>query len=517
MQVMNVTYDIADTSIFDIKEVNSSFASGSLKVMYTGKNRNGSSISKDAVLRALPTLKNVPIVCHWDPLEREIGGHDMELVRDDDGLMRLRNLTEPCGVVPDHASFRFETVADNEGNEHEYLIIDGVLLWKRQDVFNYISKDLGGKVKHSMEISVFDCEQDSSGILEINQFEFTALCLLGNCEPCFQGSELEVFSSNNFKKQMAQMMSDLKEEFSMVVPPVGDNDIHPQNHPMEGGEKVLNEKLALVAEYGLEVENLGFSIEDLTLEELREKFEAMKNTVDPVSAKPAEKIEGFSLAGQMLEEVRKALSVETIECSWGEMPRYQYVDHDQDSMMVYCYDAEDWNLYGFPYSMNGDNVVIDFACKKRKKFEIVDFDDGEQVSPFAEIFAEMANQYNTNDAKWSEKYTEASNTIASMENELVTLRQFKSDADEAALTVARDEIFAQFEDLTGIEEFDALREHCSEYELDVLEEKCFAIRGRKGTLAKFTYEPKSHKLKIDKTSHEEEPYGGLFERFLPSR
>lgn len=518
MQVMNVTYDIADTSIFDIKEVNSSFASGSLKVMYTGENRNGSSISKDAVLHALPTLKNVPIVCHWDPLAREIGGHDMELVRDDDGTMRLRNLTEPCGVVPDHASFRFETDTDNDGVEHEYLIIDGVLLWKRQDVFNYISKDLEGRVKHSMEISVFDCEQDSSGILEINQFEFTALCLLGNCEPCFQGSELEMFSSNNFKKQMAQMMSDLKEEFSLVVPPVGVNDTHPQNHPMEGGEKVLNEKLALVAEYGLEVENLEFSVEDLTLEELREKFEAMKTAEDPVVepavAEPAEPTVDFALAGQIREEIYNALSVEKIECCWGEMTRYHYVDHDHEALQVYCYDAEDWKLYGFAYTMNGDNVVIDFESKKRMKFAIVDFDEGEQAAPFAGVFGEITKQYTENDTQWSEKYQTASDTITSMENELGTLRQFKTDTEEAALAVARDEVFAQFEDLVGVEEFDALRENCAEYELDALEEKCFAIRGRRGVTAKFAHESKPPKLKVDKTQPVNDSlYGGLFAKY----
>ncbi len=518
MQIMNIACNFSDASIFNIREINSSFACGSLKVMYTGENRNGSSISKDAVVHALPTLKNVPIVCHWDPESKEIGGHDMELVREDDGSIRIRNLTEPCGVVPDHASFRFEVDTNDNGTEHEYLIIDNVLLWKRQDVFNYITNELGGKVKHSMEISVFGCHQNDSGILEITDFEFTALCLLGNCEPCFQGSELEIFSSVNFKKQLAQMMSDLKKEFSLVEPPVGDTDTYQQNYPMEGGEKVLDEKLALVAEYGLEVENLEFSIEDMTLEELREKFEAMKHTEDPVTEPATSEQEDptadFALAGQILEEIRSALSVEKIECCCGEMTRYHYVDHDHEAMQVYCYDAEDWKLYGFAYSMNGDNVAIDFGNKKRVKFAIVDFDEGEQVAPFAGVFEEITKQYTANDTQWSEKYQAASDTITSMENELGALRKFKAATEEAALAVARDAVFAQFEDLVGVEEFDALREHCAEYELDALEEKCYAIRGRNGTPAKFTHEPRLPKLKVEKTDAvSNEPYGDLFMRY----
>ena len=50
-------------------------------------------------------------------------------------------------------------------------------------------------------------------------------------------------------------------------------------------------------------------------------------------------------------------------------------------MEVYCWDRNDWLLYGFGYKLNGDSVVIDFESKKRKKYTIVDFDEGEQPSP----------------------------------------------------------------------------------------------------------------------------------------
>ena len=93
-QMMNLFYEFDKASVYDIHEVNSSFASGSLKVLYLGENRNGSSFTKAAVERALPSLKNVPIVCHWDYESGQIGGHDMELVCSDDGGMRIRNLTE---------------------------------------------------------------------------------------------------------------------------------------------------------------------------------------------------------------------------------------------------------------------------------------------------------------------------------------------------------------------------------------------------------------------------------------
>lgn len=497
-KVVHMAYS---SSLSSLCEINSSFDTGVLRIAYTGANRNGSFISKETFERCIDTLYNCPIVCHYDRETDSIGGHDMEFVTSEDGSMHLVNITIPIGVIPESSKYFWNVVEEENGTEHEYLCAD-VLIWKRQEAYKKIKED--GITAHSMELTVKDGEMDG-GLFVIKDFEFTAFCLLGDeHEPCFESSALSLFSYDEMKKQMADMMSDLKNEFSLVVPPVGDNDIHTKNYPMEGGEKVLNEKLALVAEYGFEVEKLGFSIEDMTLEELREKFEVMKS---------AEPKADFALAGQIRDEINNALSVEKIECCWGEMTRYHYVDHDHEAMQVYCYDAEDWNLYGFAYSMNGDNVVIDFESKKRMKFAIVDFDEGEQIAPFAGIFEEVAKQYTANDTQWSEKYQTASNTITSMTEELGSLRQFKTDAEETAKAAAREEVFAQFEELVGVEEFDTLRENCAEYELDALEEKCYAIRGRRGVTAKFAQESTITKLKVDKTHPANEPYGGLFVRY----
>jgi hypothetical protein len=179
-------------------------------------------------------------------------------------------------------------------------------------------------------------------------------------------------------------------------------------------------------------------------------------------------------------------------------------------MEVYCYDETDWKLYGFPFSMNGDHVVVDFEQKKRKKFAIIDFDEGEQTTPFANVFAQAVEQYNANDTQWATKYQTASDTILSMESELGNLRQFKTDTENAIAQGERDEVFAQFEDLVGVEAFEALREHCVEYSIEDLEEKCFAIRGRNGMQTKFSYKSKAPKLPIERGVRTEEPYGGIF-------
>ena len=131
---------------------------------------------------------------------------------------------------------------------------------------------------------------------------------------------------------------------------------------------------------------------------------------------------------------------------------------------VYCWDTNDWLLYGCTYTMNGDSVVIDFGCKKRKKYIIADFESGEQDSPFAPVYAQMEKKIQDN-AELEAKYQTASDTIESMKAELDKLRKFKSDTEASIAQDARNEVFAQFEDLVGVEAFEALRDACDEMDI----------------------------------------------------
>ena len=172
MEKVNIKCDFSTSAISDIRDINSSFARARLKVMYLGANRNRTFFSRDAVQRALPSLRNVPVVCNWNYEEGTIGGHDMDVVTDSEGRMRLMNMTDPCGVVPDHAKFSFVTEVDESGVGHEYLVVDDIILWKRQDVFNHIRNDLDGKVDHSMEVNIFDKGVNPEGLIDISNFEF---------------------------------------------------------------------------------------------------------------------------------------------------------------------------------------------------------------------------------------------------------------------------------------------------------------------------------------------------------
>lgn len=524
-------------------EVNSSFDSGILRIAYPGKNRNGSFISKQTFERCIESIYNCPIVTNYDRDTDTLGGHDMDVVTDADGNLKLVNLTTPVGVVPESANWFWCENEDDDGVTREYLCAE-VILWKRQEAYNKIKND--GVVEQSMEITVKNGSM-IDGIYHINDFEFTAFALIG-VTPCFQGAALETFSKKDFKLQFKEMMQELKDSYKEIEAFNRANDI--KEFSVEGG-KALDEKLCLAKEYGIDIESLDFSIEDMSIEELRSKFDEIKaeeitnepeaDTVDPVVEEvvtdPATEdvtdgdinddivnkvadnttevvdVDSFELQGNVTEGIIMALEEVKIEREWGESARYIFVDYDSELCEVYCWDSEDWLLYGFKYENNGDNIVLDFESKKRMKWSIVDFDEGEQPSPISNIFEKMSGVI----SEYAERecgYKGIEEKYSALEEEVTELRKFKEETVSEIAKKERDAILSKFMDLAGDEAFEELKARCEEYDSVTLEDKCFAIRGRKMSAAKFSLENKSTVLKVDRSNlTDNEPYGGAFVKY----
>lgn len=554
-KIMRLTYE---SSLVNLCERNTSFDAGILRVAYSNENRNGSFIAKETFEKCIKTIFNCPIVCHYIRETDSIGGHDVEFVAEDDGSITIVNATVPLGVVPESAKYYWETVTEDNGQVHDYLCVE-VLLWKRQEAYRKVKED--GIVSHSMEITV-NRGRVVDDLFIIDDFEFTALCLLGDgIEPCFEQAALEVFSLDHFKEQMTNMMSDLREEYTKVSTQKR-VDIDSKKNLTEGGEKQLKEKMELLKKFGLTADQVEFNLESMTLEQLEmELSKHAKEADDESDSKNSEEDSGeavsetddeagdgeedfshdgntsdgegnqFALSGeQFREELISALGTEKTTSIWGdEISRYMYCDYDSDSCEVYCYDMEDWKLYGFTYSMNGDHIVVDFKCKKRKKFSIVDFDEGDAEFSYKSMFdaimkasadakaAELTTQFDAVKSKLEEKYNAASDTITKLNTELSELRQYQQDKLKDERTAEEDAVFAKFTDLDGVEAFEKLRKNCAEMSIEDIEEKCFAIRGRNTQTFSTQKQTKTPRLPIERKAKADEPYSGLFVEFPPTR
>ena len=108
-------------------------------------------------------------MCNYDRDADAIGEHDIELVRDERG-MRIVNLTEPVGVIPESARVWWETFEEDDGKTHEYLCAEA-LIWKRQEAYAKIRKN--GVTDESMEIRIKRGHaDDEDGLFHIDDLEF---------------------------------------------------------------------------------------------------------------------------------------------------------------------------------------------------------------------------------------------------------------------------------------------------------------------------------------------------------
>lgn len=500
-KVMNMVFA---SSLSDWKNINSSFDSGVLRIAYPGTNRNKSNISKEAFEKAIPTMFNCPIVCNYDRDTDTIGGHDMELVRRADGSLSLVESTVPCGVIPESADYWWDTVTEEDGTEHEYLFVEA-LLWKRQEVYRKIKQD--GITAQSMEIKVRK-GKSKDGVYYIDDFCFTAFTLLGGT-PCFENAALEMYSKEEFKLQFFEMMQELKESFGLVNTSSEADNIQTNSDSMKGGEGVLKMEKNTSTDETIVNGNDAKKFSDESGDtEVQEETGVANKTDDSVK-------DSYSLNRTIVEEIRKALENEICTTEYGDYPRYVFEDFDAEAGKVYGWDRSDWLLYGFDYTMNGDSALVDFESKKRMKYVIEEFNEGDvQESPFAETFSKLNSEIK-NLSEFKEKYEETNAAFSEMKTEFEQLRQFKEDTEYAIKEKEHDSIFEMFADLDGIEAYEALKADSMKYDRDVLEEKCFAIRGRNTSIAKFSLEPKAPKLKVERETETimKEPYGGLFEKY----
>ena len=87
------------SSIKNLTVINESFDKGILRIAYVGKNHNGSDIRKDTFEKCIETIYNVPVVCNYDRETDEIGSHDFDIIKDENGNSRYINITQPVGCL----------------------------------------------------------------------------------------------------------------------------------------------------------------------------------------------------------------------------------------------------------------------------------------------------------------------------------------------------------------------------------------------------------------------------------
>jgi hypothetical protein len=469
-------------------------------LMHTNENLNGSYFDKSVVEEAIPTLANTPILAYIEDNsdgEVDFSDHRMVLVKED-GKFKIKYIGQAIGVIPENNNAKFEMRVGDDGVEREYLTVDGLVWSKWDDPIDIFNRDI--MKSQSMELhDDYEGEWGEDSLFHFTKFSFFGACALGkDVLPAMVNSTIEAqFSYNDMFNEIQEKMEQFK---------------HIYNLSNKGGNKTVNKKLELLAKYSLTEEDLKtkeIKLEDYSVEELETKLQEITTT----SAE-------FSLTGeQFIDELRSELRAEKITDDWGwEYSKYSYVDYKDNE--VYAYDRSDnYRLFGFSFEINGDKVVIDFESKKRKKFEVVDFDEGSTIE-FTAIPQEILEyEIKVAEKKIEEKFMKENDELkqrfSTLEEEIKDLRDFKELKTTEERVQKETDLFNSFSAELTEDEMQPVKETASEFSLEQLEEKLFTLVGKKK--ATFSKQPKKEKqtIKINVEHNEEEPkaYGGIFEKY----
>lgn len=205
--------------------INPGISQCEIKVLYLGKNRNGSYIDKNTAIQMANSLPGTPIVGVYHKDIEDFGDHG-DIIHIENGEITFSCATVPYGFVAPDAQVWFQKFTDTDEFdnkiEREYLMTTGYL-WTGQypEVESCITAGKG----QSMELDGNSVDghwatDNNSGIdfFIINDAVFTKLCILGDdVEPCFEGASVtspeisKNFSYNaNFSNTLFSMMNELK-------------------------------------------------------------------------------------------------------------------------------------------------------------------------------------------------------------------------------------------------------------------------------------------------------------------
>lgn len=547
---MNQRYPVSFIKKGEYESSDFRFINVSIDVMHTGANLNKTSFTKDAINKAVPTIRNMPIlgyvVDELDEEDKDFKGHEHEL-RITDKDVKYVYAGQAYGVIPESCNPRWIVKDDGTGIEREYLRVDGLIWTKFSDPVDIFTRD--GTKNHSVELTDMACgPADKNGNVPVGSFKFDGCCIMSTTDPSIKPAMTGSCVTANFSVEdiTAQIRDRLYEyqaiqqnytaqndnpsdeekgdttpmnENEIKTPGVEENQVPAENTvaPTEPAgneatppnENTVTEPAAAPAE-----ENAAPTTEP---EPAPAEPAGTENTV-PTENEPAAGAEFTLSANQLRDEIYNALLKVQVPSRWDSdcmIPKYWLTDILDSEVIVT--DSGTYQLMGIPYSMNGDNVVLDYANIKRKKVTYEDWDEGDVMPGLITMFSTLTDKL----VELSDSFTKAANEVSEIKPKLEAYQKAEEDAVVAAEKAKRDELFSVMDEKLGADaEYIALKEN-KEISYSDLETKCYALVGRKS--AEFSYVPNKNnkgtvRFGVGGTQNGSDvAYGGLIEHYLGNK
>lgn len=542
---MNQRYPVSFNKKNEYESSDFRFIEVSIDVMHTGSNLNKTSFTKNIISKAVPTICNTPIlgyvVDELDDEDKDFKGHEHEL-RITDTDVKYVYAGHAYGVIPETCNPRWVIKDDGTGTEREYLRVDGLIWTKFNDPVDIFTRD--GTKNHSVELTDMSCgPADKNGDVPVESFKFDGCCILSTTDPKIQpamtGSCITAnFSVEDVTTQIRERLYEyqaLQQNYTAQNENPSDKE-KGDTKPMNENEKNTTVTENAVAEGAVEnpkietpaAENTATETgseaapaENAASEEGAENATTeapAENTAPAEDGEPAASSEFTLTANQLRDEIYNALLKVQVPSRWDNdcmIPKYWLTDIQGSEVIVT--DSGTYQLMGIPYSMNGDNVVLEYENIKRKKVIYEDWDNGDVMPGLVTMFSALTDKL----VELSDSFTKAANEVSEIKPKLEAYQQAEAEAIAAADKAKRDELFSVMDEKLGANaEYAALKEN-KEISYADLETKCYVLVGRQTT--EFSYVPNKNnqgtvRFGVGGTQNGSEAvYGGLMERYLGNK
>ncbi len=251
------------------------FTKVKITLMHTGLNYNYSIFTKKSIEEAIPTLANIPILGYLkynSDGTKDFKAHEWEIIYTSDKT-ETKYIGSAYGVIPENNNAHFEKIIDEYGVEREYLIVDG-LIWNRyDDVVNILNRDIFKS--QSIELSddyIGKYNDDFQFVFE--KFQFNGACFLGEeYEPAMVGANITTkFSKENNDKIIKYVSNNLKQYMAKNREGV---------KQMSNNDKNNNEDL--LKQYSTKIKELEEQLKNYSKKENDEKINNLEGQIENYS------------------------------------------------------------------------------------------------------------------------------------------------------------------------------------------------------------------------------------------
>jgi hypothetical protein len=182
----------------------SSFAILSLDFFASGKNKHDTWVSDETLEKRAETIYNRPIVWIYDKRLDDAGTHDANEV--------------PCGFIPNGANIERKKLPDGRT-----MLSVLSFVWKKYSgrLLEFFMRD--GEKPVSVEMSVLDSAEMDDGLLELKDFVFEAVTVLGTfVTPAIPNAVASVFryaeEKQEYQMAFSKEFSSKYDELDMTIP-----------------------------------------------------------------------------------------------------------------------------------------------------------------------------------------------------------------------------------------------------------------------------------------------------------